>query len=90
MPQMAPNEAGIFFPTNQDLAYILGRTDVHSENVILLISFGFPDPWTFRFPDSRPEIARAFSAVIPPRLHGGSTALPYHKVQEIQGSRTIP
>ena len=40
MPQMAPNGPGGFFPTNPDLADILGRTDLDFEHV----SFVFLDP----------------------------------------------
>ena len=38
MPEMAPNGARSFFPTNPDLANILGRTDLDFEN--FLYSFG--------------------------------------------------
>ena len=32
MFEMAPNEQGVFFPTNPDLANILGRTDFDFDN----------------------------------------------------------
>ena len=42
MPQMAPNRAkSLFFPTNPDLANILGRTDLNFE---ILTFFHFLDP----------------------------------------------
>ena len=34
LPAMTPNGAGRCFPTNLDLANILGRTDLHSENCL--------------------------------------------------------
>ena len=42
MPQMAPNRAGrIFFPTNPDLADILGRADL---DFGIFCAFNFLDP----------------------------------------------
>ena len=37
---------GCFFPTNPDLANLLGRTDFDSEKVFLFFTF-----WVPRFPD---------------------------------------
>ena len=83
VPEMAP------------IASILGRTDLYSENFHVgdflgLQIFGFPDSWIPRFPSCQPKIAGAFSPAAPRWLRGGSLALPDHKVQDIQGTRTIP
>ena len=51
LPQMAPNGAGrIFFPTNPDLADILGRTDLDLEKFLFFI-FWIPNFWISRSPD---------------------------------------
>ena len=39
------------FPTNPDLADILGSTDVDFENVYFLLIFWIPNFWISRFPD---------------------------------------
>ena len=79
--------------TNQDPTSISGRTDLHSENFHFLDFLGFQIP---RFPDSQisrskavSQIAGASPAVTVQWLRGGSAALPDHKVQEIQRTRTI-
>ena len=92
--EMAPNEDGsLFSPTNLDLADILGRTDLHSENFNFWDFLGFqiprfPGSWISRFPDfqiqgCQPEIAGA-------RLRGSSATAPDDKVGEVQGTRAIP
>ena len=44
-PEKASNEARIFcLPTNPDLANILGRTDLHSDNFQLFYLVGFLIP----------------------------------------------
>ena len=39
--------------TNQDLANILGGTDLHSDNFHLFVLLGIPDFWISRFLDSQ-------------------------------------
>ena len=80
---MAPNGARrILFPTNPDLANILGRTDLNFE-IFYFFSFfrtqisGFPGLQIFKFPDQG-------------LVGAPSAAPPDHKVGEIQGTRTIP
>ena len=46
---MAPNGPGGFFPTNPDLAEILGRTDLNFDFFIFLI-FQTPNFWISRSP----------------------------------------
>ena len=50
LPQMAPNGARRIFPTNPDLADILGRTDLNFTNFYFFI-FWTPNCWIFRSPD---------------------------------------
>ena len=75
-----------FVPTNQDLANILGRTDLHSENFIFWDSCWISDFQISEFPASQ----------IPwPEGGGGDSgrllaALPDLKVEEIQGTRPRP
>ena len=50
---------GGFFPTNPDLADILGRTDLNFENCYVFVFFGsqisgFPGPQSSRFPEIWP------------------------------------
>ena len=93
---------GVVFPIHQDLAHILGRRGFDSDDFNVLDSFGipdfqipgFPDSWISRFPDfqiqgCQPEIARAFSAVAPLQLRGGSAVALDPKVGEIKGTREI-
>ena len=91
-------EPGGFFPTNPDLADIVGRTDLDFGNFHFLKYFldpkfpdfqipkfwisRFPDFWIFRFPD--------FHMAGRPGAGNGSAAAPDHKVGEIQGTRAIP
>ena len=51
MPGVAPNGAMIFFPTNPDLADMLGRTDLDFENFYFILFFGIPNSHISRFPD---------------------------------------
>ena len=96
---MPPKVSGGLFPTNQDLASILGRADVHSKIFVFFSAVfwipdfqipGFPDFQIPGFPDF--QIPGSWNQV--PgygwlRLRGGhhSTALPDHRTQEIQGTR---
>ena len=86
-PQMRP---GGFFPTDQNLAGILGRTDLHSDNFIFLVVFGFQIPGFLDFqipgfPDSRPS-AVAVAGCGWPQLGGA----PRDQIWEIQGSKPRP
>ena len=95
-PQMGP---GVFlFPTNPDLADILGRTDLDFEN---LCFFDFLDPKFLdfqvpRFPNSQIEAwarpGRTWTCSSTPLrwLRGDSAALPDCKAREIQGTRALP
>ena len=80
-----------FFPTNPDLANILGRTDLDFE-----IFFLDPTFLDFQVPDFQNLAPGRAWAMLEPSgparalLRGGSAALPDHKVGEIQGTRTIP
>ena len=47
-PQIGPEG---FFPTNPDLADILGRTDLNFENLCFLLIFWTPHFWISRSPD---------------------------------------
>ena len=53
MAQLGPGD--LYFPANLDLANILGRTDLHSENFNFVIFWdsGFPDLQIPGFPDSQ-------------------------------------
>ena len=83
-PQMRPGRS---FPTNPDLADILGNTDFDFDNFILLDLFGskiprFPGSWIYRFPDSQAG-------------GGGATARsrrqpPQDQIWEIQGTTPRP
>ena len=52
MPQMAPIGPGGFFPTNPDLANILGRTDLNFENFYFFFHFLDPKFLDFQVPRS--------------------------------------
>ena len=85
---------GGFFPTNPDLADILGRTDLDFDFFIFFI-FWIPNFWISRSPDfqiprSRPGPGLGGLGPARALLRGGFAALPDHKVGEIQGTRTIP
>ena len=69
MPQMRP----WFFPTNQGLAKILGKTDLHSENFYfwIFLDSGFPDFQIPGFQDSRLS-ARDSQRIL---RHGSAVAL---------------
>ena len=59
-PQMGP---GGFFPTNPDLADILGRTDFDFENFYFFFDFldpKFPDFQVPRFPDAAAGLVQLF------------------------------
>ena len=50
---MVPNEAGnLFCPTNEKPADILGRTDLHSDILFVILHYRFPDFPTPGFPHS--------------------------------------
>ena len=91
---MAPNGA-VFFPTNPDLADILGDTDFDLRIFVFLICW-IPDFQIPEFPDF--QILGSWNQVpgygwlrLGGRPIGGFwTALPDHRIQEIQGTRTRP
>ena len=87
---MSPNGPGAFFPTNPDLGDILGDTDFDFEIFIFLDVSGsqisrIPDTWISRFPDSWAGCCSGGHQL--PDLGGFWTALPDHRIQEIQGTR---
>ena len=83
------------FPTNPDLADILGKADLDFDNFHVFFIFWIPNLWISRSPDfqiprSRPGPGLGGLGPARALLRGGSAALPDHKVGEIQGTRTIP
>ena len=90
-----------FFPTNPDLANILGRTDLDFEIFIFWILWipYFQNSRLLDFQISRfLDLGTRFLAMAgcgsgghqSPDLGGFWTALPDHRIQEIQGARPRP
>ena len=82
-----------FFPTNPDLANILGRTDLDVENSYFfhLLDPKFLDFQVPRFPNSQTEAWARPGPTWAGRRTARSTSAtpPDHKVGEIQGTWTI-
>ena len=89
--------SGAFFPTNPDLANILGDTEFDFD-ILFLDSFGsrisrIPDSWISRFLDlgtrfmARAGCGPGGGGHQSPDLGGFWTALLDHRIQEIQGTR---
>ena len=67
MPEIAPNGAGrCFFPTNPDLADILGDTDFDFDNLYIwyFLYPRFPDSWIRRFLDSQIQVGKTILALV--------------------------
>ena len=60
LPQMGPG--GVFL-TNPDLANILGRTEMDSDNYVLLVIFSVPQFPDFQVPDF--QISRNLAHLMP-------------------------
>ena len=63
-PEMAANGVGCAFPTNQHLANILGKTDLHSEKYNVF-TFWIPDSQISRFLDFQISRFKAVSQTEP-------------------------